>query len=138
MVVDKTQTVVVDSASEATVFSEHLILEIKDDEREQAGIDCVDPVQLSIFGHRFMSVAEQMGKTMQKTYISVNITERLDYSCTVFSADGGLVANAPHIPGHLGSMSYAIAYQARFYGPGELEPGDVLIILVLMESICQI
>ncbi|TLD20876.1 5-oxoprolinase (ATP-hydrolysing) [Venturia nashicola] len=53
--------------------------------------------------------------------------ERLDYSCAIFSADGGLVANAPHIPGHLGSMSYAIAYQARLYRAGELKPGDVLL-----------
>lgn len=127
MVVDKTQTVVLDPASEGTVLSEHLILEIKDVEKEQAATNIVDPVQLSIFGHRFMSVAEQMGQTMQKTSISVNIKERLDYSCAVFSADGGLVANAPHIPGHLGSMSYAIAYQARLYGPGELKPGDVLL-----------
>jgi 5-oxoprolinase (ATP-hydrolysing) len=127
MVVDKTQTIVVDPASEATVLSEHLILEIMDVEKEQVVTDVVDPVQLSIFGHRFMSVAEQMGQTMQKTSISVNIKERLDYSCAVFSADGGLVANAPHIPGHLGSMSYAIAYQARYYKPGELKPGDVLL-----------
>ncbi|KAI1610296.1 Hydantoinase B/oxoprolinase-domain-containing protein [Exophiala viscosa] len=127
MVVDQTQTIVVDPASEATVLSEHLILEINDFEKEQVATEVVDPVQLSVFGHRFMSVAEQMGQTMQKTSISVNIKERLDYSCAVFSADGGLVANAPHIPGHLGSMSYAIAYQARLYKPGELKPGDVLL-----------
>ncbi|EXJ96509.1 5-oxoprolinase (ATP-hydrolysing) [Capronia coronata CBS 617.96] len=127
MVVDKTQTIVVDLASEATVLSEHLILEIMDVEKGRVATDVVDPVQLSVFGHRFMSVAEQMGQTMQKTSISVNIKERLDYSCAVFSADGGLVANAPHIPGHLGSMSYAIAYQARLYKPGELKPGDVLL-----------
>jgi 5-oxoprolinase (ATP-hydrolysing) len=127
MIVDKTQTVVVDPASAAFVLSEHLFLEILDVNRPEVSIDVVDPVQLSIFGHRFMSVAEQMGQTMQKTSISVNIKERLDFSCAVFSADGGLVANAPHIPGHLGSMSYAIAYQAKLYGPGELKPGDVLL-----------
>ncbi|TPX11311.1 uncharacterized protein E0L32_001129 [Thyridium curvatum] len=127
MVVDKTQTIVVDPASAAVVLSEHLILEILDVERAGIATDAVDPVQLSIFGNRFMSVAEQMGQTMQKTSISVNIKERLDFSCAVFSADGGLVANAPHIPGHLGSMSYAVAYQARLYGPGELKPGDVLL-----------
>lgn len=132
MVVDKTQTIVVDLSSAATILPEHLILEILDVERSDIGkpsiaTDIVDPVQLSIFSHRFMSVAEQMGQTMQKTSISVNIKERLDFSCAVFSADGGLVANAPHIPGHLGSMSYAIAYQAQLYGPGELKPGDVLL-----------
>lgn len=127
MVVDKTQTIVVDPSSAATILPEHLILEILDVEEPEVATDVVDPVQLSIFGHRFMSVAEQMGQTMQKTSISVNIKERLDFSCAVFSADGGLVANAPHIPGHLGSMSYAIAYQAKLYGPGELKPGDVLL-----------
>ena len=127
MVIDKTQTVVLDPFSAATVLPEHLILEILDINVPEVATDAVDPVQLSIFGHRFMSVAEQMGQTMQKTSISVNIKERLDFSCAIFSADGGLVANAPHIPGHLGSMSYAVAYQAKLYGPGELKPGDVLL-----------
>lgn len=68
-----------------------------------------------------------MGHTMQKTSISVNIKERLDYSCAIFSASGGLVANAPHVPGHLGSMSYAVSYQAKLYKKGELKPGDVLV-----------
>ena len=68
-----------------------------------------------------------MGHTMEKTSISVNIKERLDYSCAVFSGDGSLVANAPHIPSHLGSMSTAIAYQAQRYKAGELKPGDVII-----------
>lgn len=127
VIVDKTQTIVVDPAAEAVVLSEHLIIEITDLKKEQLDTSAVDPIRLSIFGHRFMSVAEQMGITMQKTSISVNIKERLDFSCAVFSKDGGLVANAPHIPGHLGSMSYAIAYQAKLYGPGELKPGDVLL-----------
>src|SRR5277367_1287226 len=68
-----------------------------------------------------------MGQTMQKTSISTNIKERLDYSCAIFSANGGLTANAPHIPAHLGSMSYAIAYQARKYGKHGLKPGDVIL-----------
>ncbi|KAH6879541.1 Hydantoinase B/oxoprolinase-domain-containing protein [Thelonectria olida] len=127
MVVDKTQTIVVDPSSEAIILSEHLILEILDVRRPDLATNAVDPVQLSIFGNRFMSVAEQMGQTMQKTSISVNIKERLDFSCAVFSAEGGLVANAPHIPGHLGSMSYAVSYQANLYGSGELKPGDVLL-----------
>lgn len=127
VVVDKTQTIVLDPASEAVVLPEHLMLEILDIQKPSISTTSIDPVQLSIFGHRFMSVAEQMGQTMQKTSISTNIKERLDFSCAVFSADGGLVANAPHIPGHLGSMSYAIAYQANLYGPGELKPGDVLL-----------
>jgi 5-oxoprolinase (ATP-hydrolysing) len=127
MIIDKTQTIVVDHASKAIILPEHVVLEVSKAEKQDVDTDTVDPVQLSVFGHRFMTVAEQMGHTMEKTSISVNIKERLDYSCAVFSADGGLVANAPHIPSHLGSMSTAIAYQAQRYKPGELKPGDVII-----------
>ena len=127
LLIDQTQTILLDPTSEATVLKEHLIIELLDATRKEVGTDEVDPIQLSVFGHRFMSVAEQMGQTLQKTSISTNIKERLDYSCAVFSASGGLVANAPHIPGHLGSMSTAISYQARRYGKGELKPGDVIL-----------
>ncbi|SCV57831.1 related to P. aeruginosa hyuA and hyuB [Fusarium fujikuroi] len=128
MIVDKTQTIVLDPFSAAITLPEHMVLDILDVKAPEIATDVVDPVQLSVFGHRFMSVAEQMGQTMQKTSISINIKERLDFSCAVFSANGGLVANAPHIPGHLGSMSYAIAYQAKLYSqPGALKPGDVLL-----------
>ncbi|PLB52497.1 putative 5-oxoprolinase [Aspergillus steynii IBT 23096] len=127
MIIDETQTIVVDPASEATILKEHVVINLLDSETKGVNATEVDPVQLSVFGHRFMSVAEQMGETMRKTSISTNIKERLDYSCAIFSSDGRLVANAPHIPGHLGSMSYAIAYQAKLYGPGELKPGDVIL-----------
>lgn len=127
MIIDKTQTIVVDHASKAVICPEHVILEVWKADQQSIATTTVNPVQLSVFGHRFMTVAEQMGHTMEKTSISVNIKERLDYSCAVFSADGGLVANAPHVPSHLGSMSTAIAYQAKRYKAGELKPGDVLI-----------
>lgn len=127
MIIDETQTIVVDPASEATVLQEHVVIELLDAEVKKISAEEVDPVQLSVFGHRFMSVAEQMGETLRKTSISTNIKERLDYSCAVFSEEGGLVANAPHIPAHLGSMSYAIAYQAKKYGKGGLKPGDVIL-----------
>ncbi|MEC8025465.1 MAG: hydantoinase B/oxoprolinase family protein, partial [Myxococcota bacterium] len=68
----------------------------------------VDPRRLSLFNHRFMSIAEHMGATLEQTSHSVNIKERRDYSCAVFDAEGRLVANAPHIPVHLGSMSEAV------------------------------
>ena len=75
----------------------------------QAGIGAgADPVMLEIFNNLFMSVAEQMGVRLQSTAHSVNIKERLDFSCAVFDADGGLIANAPHMPVHLGSMSESI------------------------------
>ncbi|VUC31036.1 unnamed protein product, partial [Clonostachys rosea] len=127
MIIDKTQTIVVDHLSKAIILPEHVVLEVSKAEKQSVTTESVDPVQLSVFGHRFMTVADQMGQTMMKTSISVNIKERLDYSCAVFSADGGLVANAPHIPSHLGSMSTAIAYQAQRYKAGELKPGDVII-----------
>ncbi|KAJ1922242.1 hypothetical protein H4219_000104 [Mycoemilia scoparia] len=88
--------------------------------------DVIDPIQLSVFGHRFMSIAEQMGRTLQKTSISTNIKERLDFSCALFSPDGGLVANAPHIPVHLGSMSHAVRFQMALW-EGKLKDGDVLV-----------
>jgi len=127
MIIDKTQTIVVDSRSEGIKLREHIILDILDNTQKPANTDAIDPILLSVFSHRLMSVAEQMGNAMQKTSISVNIKERLDYSCAVFSAKGGLVANAPHIPGHLGSMASAVAYQAQRYKPGELRPGDVIL-----------
>lgn len=64
----------------------------------------LDAIELSIFSHRFMSIAEQMGVSLQRTAASVNIKERLDFSCALFDPDGNLVANAPHVPVHLGSM----------------------------------
>jgi 5-oxoprolinase (ATP-hydrolysing) len=127
MVIDETQTIVIDHASRAIFLPEHVVIEVGNVSQQQLSTDAADPVQLSVFSHRFMTVAEQMGHTMEKTSISVNIKERLDYSCAVFSADGGLVANAPHIPGHLGSMSTAVTAQIERYPPGELKPGDVII-----------
>jgi 5-oxoprolinase (ATP-hydrolysing) len=64
-----------------------------------------DPILLTLFANRFMSVAEAMGRSLQQTSISTNIKERLDFSCALFAPDGDLVANAPYIPIHLGSMS---------------------------------
>ncbi|KIW85545.1 hypothetical protein Z517_00937 [Fonsecaea pedrosoi CBS 271.37] len=127
LVVDETQTIVLDPDSQASILSEHVVIELLDTKDADIGIEEIDPIRLSVFGHRFMSVAEQMGETLRKTSISTNIKERLDYSCAVFDASGRLVANAPHIPGHLGSMSYAIRYQAERYAKGELKPGDVLL-----------
>jgi len=87
----------------------------------------VDPARLEIFNRLFMSVAEDMGYTLQNTAHSVNIKERLDFSCALFDGNGGLVANAPHIPVHLGSMDESV--KALIAGHGdELRPGDVWLI----------
>ena len=85
-----------------------------------------DPVQVSIFGNLFMSIAEQMGRTLQRTAISTNIKERLDFSCAIFDKTGGLVANAPHQPVHLGAMSEAVRQQVKLHGK-MLKEGDVLL-----------
>ncbi len=85
-----------------------------------------DPIQLSIFSNLFMSIAEQMGRTLQRTAISTNIKERLDFSCAIFDESGGLVANAPHVPVHLGAMSDAVRRQIELQGEN-LREGDVLV-----------
>ncbi|KAJ7841061.1 Hydantoinase B/oxoprolinase [Mycena olivaceomarginata] len=85
-----------------------------------------DPIILTLFANRFMSVAEAMGRSLQQTSISTNIKERLDFSCALFAPDGDLVANAPFIPIHLGSMSFAVKYQMNLYGKS-LKEGDVLM-----------
>lgn len=88
--------------------------------------DVADVVQLSIFNHRFMGIAEQMGRTLQRTSISTNIKERLDFSCALFAPDSGLVANAPHVPVHLGAMSSTVKWQLKYWG-NNLNEGDVLV-----------
>jgi len=70
----------------------------------------VDPVQLEIFNRKFMAIAEHMGTVLERTAYSVNIKERLDFSCALFDSAGGLIANAPHVPVHLGSMGEAVRY----------------------------
>jgi 5-oxoprolinase (ATP-hydrolysing) len=87
----------------------------------------VDPVMLEIFNNLFMSVAEQMGVRLQATAHSVNVKERLDFSCAVFDAGGGLIANAPHMPVHLGSMGESIKIVAR-RNAGRMRPGDVYML----------
>jgi 5-oxoprolinase (ATP-hydrolysing) len=86
-----------------------------------------DPVMLEIFNNLFMSVAEQMGVRLQSTAHSVNIKERLDFSCAIFDADGGLIANAPHIPVHLGSMGESIRTVIN-RNKGHMKPGDVYVL----------
>lgn len=85
-----------------------------------------DVVQLSIFNHKFMGIAEQMGRTLQRTSISTNIKERLDFSCALFDPTGGLVANAPHVPVHLGAMSTTVRWQLNYWDDN-LNEGDVLV-----------
>jgi 5-oxoprolinase (ATP-hydrolysing) len=126
MILDKTQSIVVVPGAQAKILSAHVVIDIPQLSNTHTSSTTVDPIQLSVFAHRFMSIAEQMGRILQKTSISLNIKERLDFSCAVFGPDGGLVANAPHVPVHLGSMSYAVKYQHELL-EGKLQPGDVLV-----------
>ena len=82
---------------------------------------------LEVFNNLFMSIAEQMGSTLQNTAYSVNIKERLDFSCALFDASGNLVANAPHVPVHLGSMSDAVRKVAEL-NYGKIKPGDSFVL----------
>ncbi|KAF3768783.1 hypothetical protein M406DRAFT_250695 [Cryphonectria parasitica EP155] len=135
LIIDETQTILVEPAFKAVILSHHVVLEkllqnggrpiqTIDSSEAQDGVE--NPIQLSVFAHRFMAIAEQMGNTLQRTSISTSIKERLDFSCAIFSPEGKLVANAPHIPIHLGSMQFAIQAQHRHW-LGKLQDGDVLL-----------
>lgn len=126
VIIDDTQTVVVDPQALAAILKDHIVLTVENEERPALSQAVVDPIQLLVFGHRFMSIAEQMGRTLQQTAISTNIKERLDFSCALFDAEGDLVANAPHVPIHLGAMSFAVKAQKELW-EGKLEHGDVLV-----------
>ncbi len=126
---DGTQTLVVTPEATATILKTHVIIDIGEESSAAAdklNSGHVDPIMLSIFAHRFMAIAEQMGTALQKTSVSTNVKERLDYSCALFDANGGLVANAPHLPVHLGSMSTCVKRQAEIWR-GKLKRGDVLV-----------
>ena len=91
---DETQTIIVTPNSSALTIKTHVVIDVGNSKGEP-GVDTtdVDPIMLSIFAHRFMAIAEQMGRTLQKTSVSTNVKERLDYSCALFDMEGGLVAN---------------------------------------------
>ncbi len=95
-------------------------------ERAEAIGTSVDPVMLEVFNNLFMSIAEQMGATLANTAYSVNIKERLDFSCAIFDQNGDLVANAPHVPVHLGSMSESVRVILR-ENATNIRPGDVFM-----------
>ena len=126
MIIDNTQTVVVSPGCEARILSNHIVIDVKARHVTKADARTVDPVQLSVFAHRFMSIAEQMGRALQKTCVSLNIKERLDFACAIFGPSGELVANAPHVPVFLGSMSYAVKGQIELVGD-KMRPGDVFV-----------
>ncbi len=129
IVVEPHQTVVVEDGWQAELTAKnHLVLRrIKKLVRPRAVGTRADPVMLEVFNNLFMSIAEQMGVALQNTAYSVNIKERLDFSCAVFDGEGSLVANAPHMPVHLGSMDRAVETIIR-ENKGKIRPGDVYAI----------
>jgi 5-oxoprolinase (ATP-hydrolysing) len=129
IIIEPHQTVVVEAGWQAKLTAKnHLLLRrIKKLARARAIGTKADPVMLEVFNNLFMSIAEQMGVALQNTAYSVNIKERLDFSCAVFDGDGSLVANAPHMPVHLGSMDRAVETVIR-ENAGKVRPGDVYAI----------
>uniref|UniRef100_A0A1A9WNB0 5-oxoprolinase n=1 Tax=Glossina brevipalpis TaxID=37001 RepID=A0A1A9WNB0_9MUSC len=126
LIIDKLSTILLepDCEAEVTEYGD-LIVHIKSSQQSEID-EKLDAIQLSIFSHRFMSIAEQMGRVLQRTSISTNIKERLDFSCALFGHDGGLVSNAPHIPVHLGAMQETVQYQLKVRGKS-LKDGDVIL-----------
>jgi len=124
IITEKTGTTIVEAGWRARVDGfGHLILDrVTPLQREGAIGTEADPVMLEVFNNLFMSIAEQMGATLENTAYSVNIKERLDFSCALFDATGDLVANAPHVPVHLGSMSESVR-RVIALNPG-MGPGD--------------
>src|SRR5262249_42531179 len=129
IVIEPHQTVVVEPGWQAELTRKnHLVLtRARKLKRTHAIGTDADPVMLEAFNNLFMSIAEQMGIALQNTAYSVNIKERLDFSCALFAADGTLVANAPHIPVHLGSMDRTVETIIRD-NAGKIAPGDVYAI----------
>jgi 5-oxoprolinase (ATP-hydrolysing) len=129
ILIEPHQTIVVEDGWRATLTARnHLVLERATALKRQSAIGTeADPVMLEVFNNLFMSIAEQMGVSLQNTAYSVNIKERLDFSCAMFDADGSLAANAPHMPVHLGSMDRAVESIIR-ENRGRIRPGDVYAI----------
>jgi 5-oxoprolinase (ATP-hydrolysing) len=129
IIAEKTATTVVEPGWRAQVTChDHLILErITPRKASRALGTQVDPVMLEIFNNLFMNIAEQMGLQLQNTAYSVNIKERLDFSCALFDAQGNLIANAPHMPVHLGSMSESIRTVID-RNAGRMRPGNVYVL----------
>jgi 5-oxoprolinase (ATP-hydrolysing) len=126
IIAEKNATTVVEPGWEAVLTElDHLVLDRRVPRNVSFAVGTtVDPVLLEVFNNLFMNIAEQMGLQLQNTAYSVNIKERLDFSCALFDAAGNLIANAPHMPVHLGSMGESIKTVIR-ENTGKMQPGDV-------------
>ena len=127
LIIEPHQTVVVEPEWQAEVTAKNHLLLTRVKPKSDARVGKrTDPVMLEIFNNRFVAIAEQMGYALQNTARSVNIKERLDFSCAIFDAKGRLIANAPHIPVHLGSMDRSVETILREVET--LKPGDVYML----------
>jgi len=130
VITETTGTLIVEPGWEAEVRDDLAIVMRRVHAVEQGlrtdDVTRADPILLEVFNRRFMGIAEQMGLTLARTSHSVNIKERLDFSCALFGADGALVANAPHVPVHLGSMSAAVRAVLDRHGPS-MRAGDAYV-----------
>ena len=129
IIAEKNATTIVEPGWEATLTDlDHLLLNRRVARAVQHAVGTtVDPVLLEVFNNLFMNIAEQMGLQLQNTAYSVNIKERLDFSCALFDTAGNLIANAPHMPVHLGSMGESIKTVIRD-NAGRMQPGDVFVL----------
>ena len=128
IVVDDHSTIIVEPGWQATVQPDDLLLMEDSRQLQRAShtdATVVDPITLEVCNCRFAAIARQMGVTLQKTASSVNVKERLDFSCAVFTPSGDLVVNAPHMPVHLGSMSVTVRHVIADHP--DLRDGDVLV-----------
>jgi 5-oxoprolinase (ATP-hydrolysing) len=129
IVIEATSTIVIEPGWQGCLNSDgNLLLQRLANQQAECVLSTkADPVLLEIFNKRFMSIAEQMGFVLQNTAHSVNIKERLDFSCAIFDAAGQLVTNAPHIPVHLGSMGDSVLALLQDFGD-QLKPGDAYLL----------
>lgn len=124
--VDKTQTLLVGPNCCAHIEQNGLSIDVNTAKTKSVSTTQLNPVALSVFRHRFMGVAEQMGRVLHNVSVSASIKERLDFSCAIFTSEGDLVANAPHGSAMIGSMAFAVKGQIEHW-MGKLQDGDVLL-----------
>jgi 5-oxoprolinase (ATP-hydrolysing) len=128
LVIEPNQTIVVEPGWALTLTERNdIVLKRTSPRQHEQLAKTADPILLEVFNNLFMAIAEQMGEALRNTAQSVNIKERLDFSCAVFDRDGRLVANAPHLPVHLGSMDRSVETIIRLRG-AEMRPGDVYML----------
>ncbi|MGB2986780.1 MAG: hydantoinase B/oxoprolinase family protein [Phycisphaerae bacterium] len=127
VVIEDTSTIVIDPGWEAVIRNtgDIVLTDIQAATARETISAQVDPIQLELFNNQFAAIAEQMGTTLRRTALSVNVKERLDFSCALFTSAGDLVVNAPHIPVHLGGMSDCV--KALMEDVDAFLPGDVYI-----------